>query len=101
MRLDLRAHLGHRRSPHRTVGDVLGLIRELHGIGREHEELERRLRGRGTDDESAIQRRLQNARGERERALDSFDQLVVNDSLDRASARLIAILEAGRRAAAR
>jgi guanylate kinase len=43
-------------------------------------ELERRLRGRGTDSESRIQRRLERAR-EEIRAVQEFDYVVVNDTL--------------------
>ncbi len=65
------------------------------------QELERRLRGRGTDDEEAIQKRLRNARGERVRALESFDRVVVNEDLELATATLMQLLEHGRAAAAR
>ena len=51
------------------------------------EELERRIRGRGTDAEAAIQRRLQRARQELQ-AQGEFDSVVVNDSIDRAFAEL-------------
>jgi guanylate kinase len=47
------------------------------------DELERRLRGRGTEAEEAVQRRLQNARDEMAHAR-RFDAVIVNDSLDRA-----------------
>lgn len=47
------------------------------------EELERRIRGRGTDSEEAIARRLARAREELA-AADEFDAVVVNDDLDRA-----------------
>lgn len=51
------------------------------------EELERRIRGRGTDSEEAIARRLARAREELEAAAE-FDAVVVNDELDRALADL-------------
>ncbi len=51
------------------------------------EELERRIRGRGTDSEEAIARRLARAREELEAAAE-FDAVVVNDDLDRALADL-------------
>lgn len=57
--------------------------------------LEQRLRGRGTDSEAIIQRRLANARGELAAAGD-YDYLVVNDDLDRAVARVRSVLEAER-----
>lgn len=46
-------------------------------------ELERRLRGRGTDSEEKIQKRLARAR-EEIRAIKDFDYLVVNDTLGEA-----------------
>jgi guanylate kinase len=46
-------------------------------------ELERRLRGRGTDDEATIQRRLTIARQELD-AAPLYDYAIVNDDLDRA-----------------
>ena len=51
------------------------------------EELERRIRGRGTDPESAIQRRLARAQEEL-KAKAEFDAVVVNDDLDQALLRL-------------
>ncbi len=51
------------------------------------EELERRLRGRGTEDESQIETRLQNARSEMDRAPE-YDVRIVNDDLDRACSEL-------------
>jgi guanylate kinase len=58
-------------------------------------ELERRLRGRGTDDASTVTRRLAQAR----RDLDhwsEYDYLVVNDEFERALADLAAIVAAER-----
>ncbi|KAF9963551.1 hypothetical protein BGZ70_007340 [Mortierella alpina] len=48
--------------------------------------LETRLRGRGTETEEAIQKRLERARAEWEYGLDPthFDRVVVNDELDQA-----------------
>ena len=43
------------------------------------EELERRLRGRGTDDEQVIRKRLENAKGEMEHASEYAYQVVNND----------------------
>jgi len=57
--------------------------------------LETRLRGRGTDSEPVIQRRLAEAQGEIE-AAEIFDYAVVNDSLDETVANVIAIVEAER-----
>ena len=59
------------------------------------EELERRLRGRGTDSEEAIARRLGNALGELRQA-GQFDSLIVNDDLDTAADELRAVYVAGR-----
>ncbi|WP_297826741.1 guanylate kinase [uncultured Desulfovibrio sp.] len=53
-------------------------------------ELERRLRGRGLDDEATIQRRLTNARQEMLEAR-WYDALVVNDALDAAYDALRAV----------
>jgi guanylate kinase len=50
-------------------------------------ELERRIRGRGSDDAAAIQRRLERARVELE-ASGEFDAVVVNDDLEQALAEL-------------
>lgn len=60
------------------------------------EELERRLRGRGTDAEETIQRRLLAARSEIERGIASYDYLVVNDDFDKAYQQLRSILVAER-----
>ena len=55
------------------------------------EVLEDRLRARGTDDETTIERRLTNARREIELAA-GYDVHVINDELDRAVDELAAIL---------
>ena len=57
------------------------------------EELERRLRGRGTDTEDAIEGRLIRAKQEFQEA-DFYDYLIVNDDLEKAAASLNAIIEA-------
>jgi guanylate kinase len=54
-------------------------------------ELERRLRGRSTDSEEVIRRRLEVARAEVARGLATYDYVVVNDALEGALARLEAI----------
>lgn len=59
------------------------------------EELRLRLRGRGADDESTIERRYNNARHEIEQ-YGLFDYLVVNDDLERAKVRMRSIVEAER-----
>ena len=56
-------------------------------------ELERRLRGRGTDTERAIEGRLIRARQEYQEA-DFYDYLIINDDVDKAAAKLNAIIEA-------
>ncbi len=56
-------------------------------------ELERRLRGRSTDSEDSIRRRLDAARAEVARGLASYDYVLVNDELERAQERLDAIAE--------
>lgn len=59
------------------------------------ETLERRLRGRGTDAEAVIERRMAKARDEMRHA-PSFQHLIVNDDLDTAMATLRGIYLAGR-----
>ena len=56
------------------------------------EELERRLRTRATEDEASIQLRLAAAREEMARA-GSYDARIVNDDLDEAAARMIALID--------
>jgi guanylate kinase len=58
-------------------------------------ELERRLRGRGTDSEEKIQKRLTRAR-EEIKAVTEFDYVVVNDRLADAAATFAAIIRAER-----
>lgn len=57
-----------------------------------HAELERRLRGRQTESEEVIQRRLATAREELQYA-DQYQHQVVNDDLDRAVAEIHQILK--------
>lgn len=54
-------------------------------------ELERRLRGRGTDAGEVIQRRLAQARDDMAH-WDEFDHVIINDRVEDAAARLAAIL---------
>jgi guanylate kinase len=54
-------------------------------------ELERRLRGRSTDGEEVIRRRLEAAREEVARGLAGYEYVVVNDELEAALARIEAI----------
>ena len=59
------------------------------------QELERRLRGRGTETEEAIRLRMRTAAWELEQR-PWFDHVVVNDDLERASGQVAAIIEASR-----
>lgn len=59
------------------------------------EELERRLRSRGTEDEDKLRRRLDAARNEL-RARDWFDHVVVNDDVREASSQVAAIISTSR-----
>jgi guanylate kinase len=58
-------------------------------------ELERRLRGRGTDSEAAIARRLATARVEMARRSD-YDTVVINDVLDRVVGEIQGLVQARR-----
>lgn len=55
--------------------------------------LEKRLRGRGTDDEEGIQRRL-NIAGEEIRRSVEYDYVVINDSIDEAADDIVSIIKA-------
>ena len=57
--------------------------------------LEKRLRGRGTDDEETISKRLEIARDELERAYE-YDYIIENDVLEEAVEDLISIIRAER-----
>lgn len=59
------------------------------------EELERRLRGRGTESEERIALRLETAGWEMDQR-GWFDHVVVNDELEHASSQVAAIIEASR-----
>lgn len=59
------------------------------------DELERRLRGRGTESEDRIALRLETAAWEMAQRV-WFDHVVVNDDLERASSQVAAIIEASR-----
>ena len=63
-------------------------------------ELEKRLRTRGLDSEESIRKRLINAAREIEEAL-SFQYVVVNDNLERATLELESVVRARRATAAR
>lgn len=60
------------------------------------EELEKRLRGRGTDDAAVIDKRLHAARAEIERGLELYDYVITNDRLDRALFDVTSIVRAHR-----
>ncbi|MEW6433828.1 MAG: guanylate kinase [Myxococcota bacterium] len=60
------------------------------------EELERRLRSRGTDADDVIRRRLLAARNEVQKGCDTYDYLIVNDRLEDAFRVLEAIVIAER-----
>ena len=62
-------------------------------------ELERRLRGRGSDSEDVIERRLRNSRGEIAHAHE-FDYIIVNDRFEDALKTLQAIVRAVRQRSA-
>lgn len=59
------------------------------------EVLEQRLRGRGTDSDDVISRRLLGARGEM-RHVGEFDYVILNDVLEEAIGDLVAIVRASR-----
>lgn len=59
------------------------------------EELERRLRGRNTDSEDVIQRRVLAARGEM-RHVGEFDYVIINNELQVAVEDLVAVVRAAR-----
>jgi len=59
------------------------------------EALERRLRGRATDSDETIQRRLRNAPGELAQYV-HYDYVIVNDDLEQAAGRLVSIVDAER-----
>ena len=58
-----------------------------------YEELERRLRGRGTEEEAVIQKRLAAARYEMSRA-HRYQYIVLNDEVDKATQRINTIIDA-------
>jgi guanylate kinase len=58
------------------------------------EELARRLQGRGTEDPARVRERLDLARVELA-AEDEFDEVIVNDDVDRAAHALVALLHLG------
>lgn len=63
-------------------------------------ELEKRLRGRGSETEESLARRLKNARTEMD-FWNRYDYVILNDDLDRAVARFTALIESQRLAVKR
>ena len=61
-----------------------------------HDELERRLRERGTDSEETIRTRMLGARAEIERGTAAYDYIIVNDDLERAYREVAALVVAER-----
>ena len=61
-----------------------------------YEELERRLRGRGTDSEEVIVRRLSKAKSEMAENV-WFDHVIINDDADRAANELEALIYGGKK----
>lgn len=57
------------------------------------EELERRLRGRNTETEEAIQKRLKMVKIELERSK-NYDYIVINDEVSKAAAKILEIIDA-------
>jgi len=58
------------------------------------EELERRLRGRGTEEKDVIRRRLDTAQIELA-AEDEFDEIIVNTSIEEAAEALVRLMSSG------
>lgn len=58
-------------------------------------ELESRLRGRGTDSDDVIRRRLEAAESEM-RQVDQFDYVIINNDLQKALGELITVVQAAR-----
>jgi len=61
------------------------------------EELERRLRGRGTEPDDVIERRLATARKEMA-AMDEFDHVIINDEVASAGGELVNLIGLGQEA---
>lgn len=58
----------------------------------DYHELENRLRGRGTEDEATIQKRLSRAK-EEFREIGNYDYIILNDNLESAAHRFVNIVE--------
>ena len=63
-------------------------------------ELEKRLRGRGTETEEVILQRLKRAK-EESVGIEKYDYLVINDDLEKCTERLHSIIEAAHGAPSR
>lgn len=63
-------------------------------------ELERRLVGRGTEDEETVRKRLARA-GEESEGIEAYDYIVVNDNLERCAEEIHQLVEASRHAPVR
>lgn len=87
---------GHRQMRAAMPGDVVGLFILPPSL----DILEQRLRGRESDSEDEIARRMQQARDEISH-YDEFDHVLVNDQLDRAIGQARSVLHAARLAVAR
>lgn len=87
---------GHRQMRAALPGDVVGLFI----LPPSRAELERRLRGRGTDSEETVAKRMAHAWDEISHAAE-FDHVLVNDDFDAALAGVRAVLAAARLARAR
>jgi guanylate kinase len=87
---------GHRQLRERLPDDVVGVFLLPPSLA----ELERRLRGRGTDGEAEIARRMRAAREEIAHWAE-FDHVLVNSDFDRSVAEVRAILHAARSARVR
>jgi len=92
---------GARQMRSRIIGSMLGYCTEYVFVGPpSFAEMERRLRGRGTDDENVIAKRLRNARAELG-AWHEYDYLIINARVEAAVNLIQAILTASACAARR
>ena len=64
------------------------------------EELERRLRGRGTESDDKVRLRLGQARNEIARA-GEFEYIIINDDVERAAGDILAIIKSEKLRASR
>ena len=87
---------GHRQVKQQLPADLVGVFLLPPGMA----ELERRLRGRGTDSEAEVAKRMAAARAEISH-WDEFDHVLVNDDFAATVAQVRAILHAARSTRAR